>query len=61
MRQNSATGHYMLLKPKDASLGDLVRLLLSSTSDTSRFIQCTEDEKERFLAPMVYSQLSLCA
>ena len=40
--------HYMLLKSENASLYDLARFLLSSTSETSRFIQRTEEEKEDF-------------
>jgi hypothetical protein len=40
--------HYMLLNPEDASLRDLVRFLLFSTSETSRFIQRTKEEKGDF-------------
>ncbi len=41
--------HYMLLSPEDASLYDLVRFLLFSTSKTSRFIQrATKEEEEDF-------------
>jgi hypothetical protein len=40
--------HYMFLNPEDASLCDLVRFLLFSTSETSRFIQRTKEEKGDF-------------
>jgi hypothetical protein len=40
--------HYMLLKSENASLYDLACFMLSSTSETSRFIQRTKEEKEDF-------------
>jgi hypothetical protein len=40
--------HHMLLNPEHASLYDLVRFLLFSTSETSKIIHYTEEQKEDF-------------
>jgi hypothetical protein len=46
--ETQSCDHYLLLKPDNASFGDLFRFLFSSESETSRFIESTEELKGDF-------------